>query len=184
MFAEFGIGLNPAITSLTGNSLFDEKMAGTIHIAIGDNINFGHNISSHIHADLVVSRPSLFLDDTEIISEGKINSHLLRNRRKQIKFNPIKINNGDIISIRSIKIKVDETTIKRKLSKGDRIGYINILNGKYKHVTAKLKYELEDDTEIKFQDLLKRVGARNKNKLVQFLEALHHYHVINIIRPI
>jgi leucyl aminopeptidase (aminopeptidase T) len=52
-FAELGIGLNPAITILTGNSLFDEKAKGTIHIALGDNHAFGHHVESQFHDDLV-----------------------------------------------------------------------------------------------------------------------------------
>ena len=32
---EFGIGINPAIPDLTNDILFDEKVAGTIHIALG-----------------------------------------------------------------------------------------------------------------------------------------------------
>lgn len=69
-FAELGIGLNPAITNLTGNSLLDEKARGTIHIAIGDNFGFGHSIKSHIHADLVMRQPSLRIDDRLVIDRG------------------------------------------------------------------------------------------------------------------
>ena len=35
--AEIGVGLNPTVTCLTGNMLFDEKAAGTAHIALGTN---------------------------------------------------------------------------------------------------------------------------------------------------
>lgn len=32
---EFGIGMNDAVDTYTGNVLFDEKMAGTVHVALG-----------------------------------------------------------------------------------------------------------------------------------------------------
>jgi len=32
---EFGIGMNPKVTKFTKNLLFDEKMGGTIHLALG-----------------------------------------------------------------------------------------------------------------------------------------------------
>lgn len=35
---EFGIGMNRDIDRFTGNMLFDEKMSGTIHLALGDAI--------------------------------------------------------------------------------------------------------------------------------------------------
>lgn len=39
--AELGIGTNIGASSLTGNVLLDEKIAGTVHIAIGDNHAIG-----------------------------------------------------------------------------------------------------------------------------------------------
>lgn len=47
---ELGIGMNPNIHSLCGITILDEKMKGTFHIAIGNNIMFGgkNNASNHI----------------------------------------------------------------------------------------------------------------------------------------
>lgn len=51
---EFGIGGNPGIQRYMKNALFDEKIDGTIHLAIGASFPFlgGKNVSS-IHWDLV-----------------------------------------------------------------------------------------------------------------------------------
>jgi hypothetical protein len=68
--AELGIGVNEGITALTGNSLFDEKCAGTIHIALGDNQNFGGALESAIHEDLITRSPSLWIDDRPILDRG------------------------------------------------------------------------------------------------------------------
>jgi hypothetical protein len=69
--AELGIGVNPGITRLTGNALFDEKCAGTAHIAIGDGTGFGGVYSSCIHEDLISWKPSLTIDDHPVLSYGQ-----------------------------------------------------------------------------------------------------------------
>jgi hypothetical protein len=68
--AELGIGVNQGITALTGNSLFDEKCAGTIHIAIGESQNFGGRLDSQIHEDLITRLPSLWIDERAILLDG------------------------------------------------------------------------------------------------------------------
>lgn len=50
---EFGIGMNPNIKELCGYSVFDEKMSGTFHIAIGANYMFGGTNKSSNHIDFV-----------------------------------------------------------------------------------------------------------------------------------
>jgi aminopeptidase len=51
---EFGFGLNPEIRELTNDILFDEKVAGTFHIAFGDSHpEVGGTNRSVIHFDLI-----------------------------------------------------------------------------------------------------------------------------------
>ena len=69
--AELGIGVNPGIPALTGNALFDEKCAGTAHIAIGDGTGFGGVYSSCIHEDLISWKPSLTIDGHPILAFGE-----------------------------------------------------------------------------------------------------------------
>lgn len=50
---EFGLGMNPGVTQLCGETVLDEKMAGSFHIAIGANHMFGGQNRAQTHMDLV-----------------------------------------------------------------------------------------------------------------------------------
>ena len=51
---EFGIGCNPGIQQHMRNTLFDEKIEGTIHLAIGQGFSFiGGSNESAVHWDMV-----------------------------------------------------------------------------------------------------------------------------------
>lgn len=65
---EFGIGYNPKINKFTKNLLFDEKIGGTIHLALGMAYkeNGGGNDSA-IHWDIVKD-----MKQAKIIVDGKI----------------------------------------------------------------------------------------------------------------
>ncbi len=64
--AEFGIGINPK-AKLIGNVLEDEKVGGTVHIALGDNSTFGGDVIAGIHLDGIITEPRLFVDGEEFI---------------------------------------------------------------------------------------------------------------------
>jgi len=71
---EFGIGCNPAVDKFTKNLLFDEKLNGTIHLAIGSAYkeNGGGNDSA-IHWDIVkdMKKAKIILDGRVIQKNGK-----------------------------------------------------------------------------------------------------------------
>ncbi len=64
--AEFGIGINPK-AKLIGNVLEDEKVGGTVHIALGDNSTFGGDVIAGIHLDGIIKEPELFVDGERFI---------------------------------------------------------------------------------------------------------------------
>jgi len=68
--AEFAIGTNSA-ARLTGNALEDEKIKGTIHLALGDNSTFGGTVSSPSHLDGIILNPTVFFDENMLIEKGK-----------------------------------------------------------------------------------------------------------------
>lgn len=68
--AELGIGTNRG-ASLTGSVLEDEKVLGTIHIALGDNANFGGKVEASCHLDGLLTEPDLYLDGELVIKKGQ-----------------------------------------------------------------------------------------------------------------
>lgn len=66
VIAELGLGLNPALRP-RGHVLFDEKAAGTAHVAIGNNTGpYGGDNSAAIHVDCVLSAPRLEADGVPV----------------------------------------------------------------------------------------------------------------------
>ncbi len=68
--AEFAVGLNPGVTEPVGDIALDEKIGGSVHIAIGMNDHFGGRNRSNLHLDLVIMRPTVWLDSEQAIVDG------------------------------------------------------------------------------------------------------------------
>jgi leucyl aminopeptidase (aminopeptidase T) len=64
--AELGIGTNLAVTDLVGSVLLDEKAAGTVHLAIGDDAGIGGDTDAPIHLDGVIRDPTVIVDGEEL----------------------------------------------------------------------------------------------------------------------
>jgi len=69
--AEFGIGTNYK-AKIIGQILEDEKVMGTIHIAFGNNVSMGGNITVSSHLDGLVRKPNVFVDGAAIMDQGKL----------------------------------------------------------------------------------------------------------------
>ena len=69
--AELGIGTNHKAI-ITGNVLEDEKVAGTCHIAFGNNKHFGGKVDVPFHVDVVVKKPTIYADNALVMKDGKI----------------------------------------------------------------------------------------------------------------
>ncbi len=64
--AELGIGTNVAVRELVGSVLLDEKAAGTVHIAIGDDANIGGDVDAPIHLDGIIRDATVYADGEEV----------------------------------------------------------------------------------------------------------------------
>lgn len=69
--AEFGIGTNDK-AQLSGILLEDEKVLGTIHIALGDNKSMGGSVGVPSHLDGLIKSPTVYFDGEIIMDKGKL----------------------------------------------------------------------------------------------------------------
>ncbi len=72
VIGEFGIGINPEVRKAIGYTITDEKIIGSIHIAVGENRMFGGKNESTLHWDLVMMQPSFEIDGNGIMEGGDI----------------------------------------------------------------------------------------------------------------
>ena len=64
--AELGIGTNPDVVELIGSVLLDEKAAGTVHVAIGDDKGIGGDVEAPLHLDGIIRNPTIYADGVKI----------------------------------------------------------------------------------------------------------------------
>lgn len=69
--AEFAIGTNPE-ARLIGNMAEDKKIAGSAHIALGDNSVLGGVVESTIHLDGLLLNPTVTLDGKTVVDAGSL----------------------------------------------------------------------------------------------------------------
>lgn len=69
--AEFGIGTNDS-AKLSGVLLEDEKVMGTVHIALGNNVTMGGTFNVPIHIDGVIKKPTVWMDGKLLMKDGKL----------------------------------------------------------------------------------------------------------------
>ncbi len=72
--AELGIGANPK-AKIGGNVTEDEKVLGTIHVALGNNTGLGGSNYVPVHLDGVVRKPTVKIGNIVVFLEGKHNSN-------------------------------------------------------------------------------------------------------------
>jgi leucyl aminopeptidase (aminopeptidase T) len=67
--AELGVGTNEK-AEVCGSVLEDEKVMGTVHVAIGDNSTFGGTNRVPSHQDGIMLMPTLIIDDKVVVQDG------------------------------------------------------------------------------------------------------------------
>lgn len=71
VIGELGIGVNPAVGAPCGYTLTDEKILGTVHLALGDNEMLGGSNPSHLHWDMMVLGPTVEVDGRPVLTDGE-----------------------------------------------------------------------------------------------------------------
>lgn len=72
VIGELGIGLNPAVGEPCGSMLTDEKILGTVHLAVGENRMLGGVNESSLHWDLLVLAPTIEVDGRPLMIDGRL----------------------------------------------------------------------------------------------------------------
>lgn len=72
VIAELGIGTNPSLTKPYGSILMDEKIAGTVHLALGDNRTMGGTNLTSIHQDFIMLAPQVTCDGELLLADGEL----------------------------------------------------------------------------------------------------------------
>jgi hypothetical protein len=68
---EFGVGVNCGMRCV-GWDVFDEKVLGTVHVAIGNNVHLEGTNKASIHVDFVLHKPTVKADDSVVMQKGKL----------------------------------------------------------------------------------------------------------------
>lgn len=67
--AELGVGTNNS-ARICGAILEDEKVMGTVHLAVGNNVSMGGTVDVKIHLDGIITSPDLYLDGKPLLVGG------------------------------------------------------------------------------------------------------------------
>jgi leucyl aminopeptidase (aminopeptidase T) len=69
--AELGVGTNHA-AKVIGAILEDEKVMGTVHVALGNNVSMGGTVDVKVHLDGIILAPTLELDGKPLMIDGQL----------------------------------------------------------------------------------------------------------------
>ena len=178
-FAELGFGLNPAITRLSGNPVFDEKATETLHIAFGDNSGFGHNVFAKTHQDLVVRKPTLLLDGTPVIQKGEVLLEAIEIQRQNILPTEQALSPSCSVALRENHCAVHNSALRRRLFAGNRIGYVNISPQRYGKVLADLHKALGTYGRVRVATLDRDYPHFEGVNTSELLQIMLHYRMLD-----
>lgn len=180
LFAELGVGLNPAIPALTGNSLYDEKVAGTVHVAIGENTYFGHNNRSGLHADLAILEPTLSIGDRVIVQDGELRTDEMlayRNswtapRRPIPETSRLRVREADIVEV--------DGQAYRRLCKASRVGQVRMASNEVGRDLLEVTRALSEMENASVGGVKETISFGAAKRLSELLDILQYFECIEV----
>lgn len=179
-FAELGIGLNPAVGHITGSQYFDEKALHTVHVAIGDNSVFGHNIRAAIHADLVCRAPTFRLNDQALLLAGKLNLKPFSSRRDCLVRVDENLPSGAVVFPRDGRVFLRDGLLMRRVLRGSRVSLVRMGNTTVAQSLAELLEELRTFGEVPWEDFQSKCPKFGTYDTSDLLNILYHYRALGI----
>jgi len=115
VLAEIGLGVNPMVKNVTGNALLDEKKYGSLHVALGDNMDMGGTNESSIHCDMISLRPRVEIDGFPILANGDLTVNRMDWREDYRKLSPPEWDKNMLVRASAIDIEVDAKSLLRRI---------------------------------------------------------------------
>ena len=180
VIAELGIGLNPTIKQLSGNPIFDEKAADTIHIAIGDNKSFGHQNASRIHIDCVTTNATLRMGDLELIRRGALMLGNIDQKRKGFQTRNRPLPESATVFLRQERVYRDGSKFHLRIERGGRVSLIDMAHGDLNKALNRLVAELETWRDVAINELRESSNSFLGFDTRELLNILYHYRMVAI----
>jgi hypothetical protein len=185
VLAEIGLGVNPNVREVTGNALLDEKKYGSVHVAIGDNIDMGGVNKSSIHFDMVSLMPEIRIDDLPILAEGKltINSGDWREEYRNVRI-PGHWHLNTLVQASVIDTEVDSRGQLRRIwhTGSGKVCSVPIgdeASAKLGRVVYKRLGKSSKDESI--GNIVKDLNNIPQEDTIKLLYLLQQYHLVNIL---
>lgn len=125
---EVGVGMNRQLHELTGNPLFDEKVFGTVHVALGDNSVFGCGVKSGWHADMVCRHPHLLANGVSVVKDGEVRIDRSQWQISAEKLSKLPGCGKEGVQIWKGRVSQDKGKLYRRLSKAGRVSVVQMGN--------------------------------------------------------
>lgn len=181
--AEVGIGVNPRVKRLTGKPLMDEKKAGTAHIALGSNKDFGGNLDSSVHLDLVTQAPTIKVNGVTILQQGNL---VIRDADWRESYKAVEVPEGWAEAIQAVSRTGHKTNprsprlLQRELIDGaGRLLYISVGDNPTAKAAMVIYNKIPSRDAIPIAELMADAGL-NKDDLLKALRVIQDYEMIKL----
>jgi leucyl aminopeptidase (aminopeptidase T) len=181
--AEVGVGVNPGVKRLTGKPLMDEKKAGTAHIALGNNTDFGGNLVSSVHLDLVTQAPTIKVNGITVLQHGDL---FIRDTDWRDNYKAIEMPEGWAETIQAVSRTGHKTNprsprlLQRELIDGaGRVLYISVGDNPTAKAGAVIYSKIPNRDVIPLDQLMADTGL-DKVDLLRILKVMQDYEMITL----
>lgn len=174
--AEIGFGVNERVRTLTGTPLLDEKCYGSVHIALGDNLDMGGILKSKVHCDMVCLRPTVLVDGQAILADRKI---VLQETewREDHRTLPVTWNLYTCVMPTAVDGRVDAEGRLQRLwdTSSGRVCAVPVGNEASARLAAQVWRALRERASISIGDLARLVRGIDEHTVVQLVHLLELY---------
>jgi aminopeptidase len=182
--AEIGLGVNPRVRGLTGNPLIDEKKYGSVHVALGDNLDMGGEVKSSIHCDMVSLSPRVSIDGKVILEGGAIVQEAKDWREDHRELSPPEAWRGDFTVIcTATDAHVDEQGCLRRLwdTSSGRVCSVPVGNDETARMAANVYQLIQTNGQaITVGDLACRQQQIDVSQVIQLTYLLKLYGLVSV----